>query len=111
MLGYKNFNLAGSSWQQGGSFLLEKRGGKVQCLYAQVEENPADFAPVGELMNALHINTYPRFHPSDALAEFLDAASKQRGVDGESGDGSVEGSAPIQECADGSCEFVPRKRK
>ncbi|GMH58328.1 hypothetical protein TrLO_g7363, partial [Triparma laevis f. longispina] len=79
ILGWKNFNLAGSSWQQGGTAVLKRREGvKVDVLYLKQEEHPADFASVEDVLIACGVeeSKIPKVSPSKELEKFLDKAGK-----------------------------------
>ncbi|GMH94873.1 hypothetical protein TrST_g7753 [Triparma strigata] len=82
ILGWKNFNLAGSSWQQGGTAVLKRTDeGKVQVLYLKQEEHPADFAPVSDVLAACGVeeSKIPQVSPSKELEKSLAKADKVKG--------------------------------
>jgi hypothetical protein len=52
-LGWKNAALAGDSWQQGGTFVLESSGGKYgNVSFAQAERWPGDWLPMEQVLAA-----------------------------------------------------------
>lgn len=77
ILGFKNFSLAGSSWQQGGTAVVLKNG---SITFINQEQHPADFAPLEQVLHSAGVpkNEIPiNIEPSNELLKFLNSKRKK----------------------------------
>ena len=109
-LAYRNWNLAGSSWQQGGTFVLRKHAsegeGMYDVVYGRPESHPADFAPLADVLAAAgvpaeEIPDATRLPPGECLSRYL---AKRGEVERNGGKKAAE----VMDCEGGQCELPPR---
>jgi len=110
-LAYRNWNLAGSSWQQGGTFVLRKKReaggeGMYDVVYGRPESHPADFAPMADVLEAAgvpadEIPEATRLAPGECLSRYL---AKRAEVERAGGKKAAE----VMECEGGQCELPPK---
>jgi len=119
VLGYKNFSLAGSSWQQGGVFVIDRPDEeRFKVIFSHREQHPADFADLKAVLMAAGVPTESIENTDDSLFDYINSLNeylekRKMGDDGleKTADDGLEKTAAAASCSSGACAFPPQKKE